>query len=189
MDPILGEIKIFAGTFAPVGWEFCNGQLIPISSNQALFSLIGTIYGGDGRTTFALPNLGGRVPIHANATHRLGAAGGVETVTLQEKEMPSHTHTAVANFSASLNVSTADATTNTPSATAVLAKGLAASGRSALGEANIYGTTGGTAMNCVTTGGTVTNSYTGGNNAHTNMQPYLSVNFIIAMQGTYPSRP
>ena len=96
-DPFIAEIRIFAGNFAPRGWAFCNGQLLPISQNTALFSLVGTTYGGDGRTTFGLPNLQGRVPMHPGngpglTARQLGESGGVETVTLAESQMPTHTH-------------------------------------------------------------------------------------------------
>jgi len=107
-EPFIAEIGIFAGNFAPRGWAFCNGQILPISQNTALFSLVGTTYGGDGRTTFALPNLQGRAPMHPGTgpgltTRRLGQSGGVETVTLSEAQMPSHTHTMQASTGMALD--------------------------------------------------------------------------------------
>src|ERR671934_1375449 len=100
-QPFIGEIRMFAGNFAPAGWAFCNGQLLAISENDALFNLIGTTYGGDGQSTFALPDLRSRVPIHQGNSHVLGEMGGVETVTLTTNQIPSHTHTAVASSAGS----------------------------------------------------------------------------------------
>ncbi len=168
-EPFLAEIRIFAGNFAPRGWAFCNGQLLPIAQNTALFSLIGTTYGGDGRTTTALPNLEGRVPMHPGrgpglTSRRLGEKGGVETVTLTEAQMPNHNHQmrAAAEFG--------DMQAPTGNSMAIT-------------SVNVYGP----AQNLV---GLAENTLpnAGGGQAHNNCQPYLAMNFIIALVGLYPSR-
>ena len=169
-EPFIAEIRIFAGNFAPRGWAFCNGQLLPISQNTALFSLIGTTYGGDGRTTTALPNLEGRVPMHPGrgpglTSRRLGQRGGSETVTLSEAQMPAHKHQAQA--------SSGNADTNAP-ANHTMAS-IVARGSSVYAAANNLGTFDDLAP-------------TGGSQAHNNMQPFLAMNFIIALVGLYPSR-
>lgn len=170
-EPFIAEIRIFAGNFAPRGWAFCDGQLLPISQNTALFSLIGTTYGGDGRTTTALPNLQGRAPMHPGrgpglTQRRLGEQGGFETATLTEAQMPNHAHT--------LRARNAPASANTASADTALA-------RSALGFAY--------SESSPTVGlapGALENA--GGDQAHNNMQPFLTMYFIIALVGLYPSR-
>jgi microcystin-dependent protein len=167
-EPFLAEIRIFAGNFAPRSWAFCNGQLLPISQNTALFSLIGTTYGGDGRTTTALPNLQGRAPMHPGrgpglTSRRLGERGGVETITLSQAQMPNHTHQFVG--------SDEDADRNSPAASRYLAEG-----------EQIYGP----ASNLTAMGDALQN--VGGSQAHNNLQPFLAINFIIALQGLYPSR-
>lgn len=172
-EPFVAEIRIFAGNFAPRGWAFCDGQLLPISENTALFSLIGTTYGGDGRTTTALPNLQGRAPMHPGrgpglTARRLGEKVGVETVTLTEAQIPSHSHTARA--------STSTAAPGGPTNTSSLAQ-----------------TGGGDAYQSNTTANLVdlasqTLATTGGSQPHDNVQPYLTLNFIIALVGLYPSR-
>jgi microcystin-dependent protein len=144
-EPFIAEIRIFAGNFAPRGWAFCNGQLLPVAQNTALFSLIGTTYGGDGRTTTALPNLQGRAPMHPGrgpglTSRRLGESGGSETVTLSTAQMPNHNHPLMAS-----------------------AENLVPMANEALPAA-------------------------GGSQSHNNMQPYLAINFIIALTGLYPSR-
>jgi microcystin-dependent protein len=169
-DPFIGEIRIFAGNFAPRGWAFCNGQLLSISQNTALFSLLGVTYGGDGRTTFALPDLQGRVPMHAGrgpglTTRSLGQQGGVESVTLAASQMPQHTH--------ALQATTDPATLNAPTTTRTLA-------RSRGGFA--YQSGGGTGA----TLSSQTLADAGGSQAHNNMQPYLALSFIIALQGIFP---
>ncbi len=173
-EPFIAEIRIFAGNFAPRGWAFCDGQLLPIAQNTALFSLIGTTYGGDGRSTTALPNLQGRAPMHPGrgpglTARRLGQKVGVETVTLSEAQIPSHTHTARA---ASVFPNTVDTPTNT----------------TALDRASggfVYHTD--TASN-VADLASATVATTGGGQAHTNLQPFLTLIFIIALVGTYPAR-
>jgi len=166
-EPFIAEIRIFAGNFAPRGWAFCNGQLLPISQNSALFSLIGTTYGGDGRTTTALPNLQGRAPMHPGhgpglSQRRLGENGGAATATLTEAQMPSHNH-ALRGF---------------PSAEA--ANPTSTRG---LGNAPMYQVPGAlSSMNPDTVG------LTGGNQVHNNLQPFLGMYFIIALVGLYPSR-
>lgn len=170
-EPFTAEIRIFAGNFAPRGWAFCNGQLLPISQNTALFSLIGTTYGGDGRSTTALPNLQGRAPMHPGrgpglTARRLGQRGGSEIVSLSEAQMPNHTHT--------LQSTDDDATTNLPDNTTALA--LADLSAYHTGTANLVG------MNDAAM------PTTGGSEPHNNMQPFLAINFIIALVGLYPSR-
>ena len=171
MDPFLGEIRMFAGNFAPRGWEFCNGQLISIAQNTALFALLGVTYGGDGKTTFALPNLQARFPMHAGAgpglmPRQLGEAGGVDRVQLTVAQMPGHTHGMTA---------AATANTGTPSAQVGLAP--------AADNSSIYRQPGArTPMDAATIGVAGTGA------AHENRQPYLALNFIIAMQGIFPPR-
>ncbi len=173
-EPFIAEIRIFAGNFAPRGWAFCDGQLLPIAQNTALFSLIGTTYGGDGRTTTALPNLQGRAPMHPGrgpglTSRRLGERVGVETVTLSEAQIPSHTHTARGTSS---NGTAGAAPTNTSSF-----------GKDFNPRAYHPATT----SNLVDMA-SETLSTTGGGQPHTNLQPFLTLNFIIALQGLYPSR-
>ena len=172
-EPFVAEIRIFAGNFAPRGWAFCDGQLLPIANNTALFSIIGTTYGGDGRTTTALPNLQGRAPMHPGrgpglTARRLGEKVGVETVSLSESQIPSHTHT--------VRAATSPANPIPPSNTTSL-------GRSAAGTAYQSDTS----SNLVDMA-SETIATTGGGQAHTNVQPYLTLNFIIALVGLYPSR-
>ncbi len=168
-EPFVGEIRMFAGNFAPQGWAFCDGQLLAVSQNDALFSLLGTIYGGDGRTTFGLPDLRGRIPIHAGdgpglAPRRLGAKGGAEKVTLTVNQIPSHTHTLRAS-------------TNIPS------------DRSPTGQTTGQATTD-LYINDTPIVDMATNSISqiGGSQSHTNLMPYICVHFIIALFGIYPSR-
>lgn len=162
-EPFLAEIRMVGFNFAPRGWAFCDGQILPINQNQSLYSLLGTTYGGDGRTTFALPDLRGRVPIHTSNNYILGQRSGEETHTLNTNEMPQHNHNAEG--------SSAAATDNT-SAGKVLAQ-----------SSQIYHAP--TNLAAMRTG-TVAN--TGGSQAHNNMQPYLAVYFCIALQGLFPSR-
>jgi microcystin-dependent protein len=166
--PFLGEIKLISWNFPPKGWSFCNGQLLPINQNQALFSILGTIYGGDGRVNFALPDLRSRVPIHigGQAGAVLGQMGGEEAHTLVASEMPTHSHL--------LYASTTQGDVNTPSGH-VLARdpGMIYRPQSSGNVINLNPAI-------------ITN--TGGSQPHQNMQPYLVVNFIIALQGIFPSR-
>ena len=174
-EPFIAEIKIFAGNFAPRGWAFCNGQLLPIAQNTALFSLVGTTYGGDGRTTFGLPKLQGRIPLHPGngpglTTRRLGELGGVETVTLSEAEMPSHSHATAATLRA-----------NSGAATSADPRG------NSLAAAKIYKAD---VPGVDTSAGSVNNQTgsAGDSEPHANMPPYLTLNFIIALVGLYPTR-
>jgi microcystin-dependent protein len=171
-DPFVAEIRIFAGNFAPTGWASCDGQLIPISQNTALFSLLGTMYGGDGKSTFALPNLSGRAPMFWGQSQGLslydqGQEGGSPSVTLLQTEMPAHNH----------QVMTANAAgdINTP-ANLSLARSTGGSIYAATGVAAASAM----AFNMV--------APTGGGLPHNNMQPYLALYFIIAMQGVFPPR-
>ena len=172
-EPFIAEIRIFAGNFAPRGWAFCNGALLPVSQNTALFSLIGTTYGGDGRSTTALPNLEGRAPMHPGngpglTARNLGAKLGTETETLTTNQMPTHDHTFVA-----------DGSTGGP-----LGGGANASDpvNNYLGASTKYQSTVASTKDMATT------SSVGGGGSHTNLQPFLAMNFIIALEGLYPSR-
>ncbi len=176
-EPFIAEVRIFAGNFAPRSWAFCDGQLLPIAQNTALFSLLGTTYGGDGRTTFALPDLRGRAPIHAGSgpglsTRRLGQKGGEENVTLNILQIPSHNHTATLTLHADSTVATSDKPEDMYPA------------RNAA-STPVYGDTANTTLG---TGSAIINN-TGGNQSHNNMQPYVTVNYIIATIGLFPSRP
>jgi microcystin-dependent protein len=165
-EPFLGELRIMSFNFPPRGWAFCNGQLLPINQNQALFSLLGTTFGGDGRVNFALPDLRTRVPIHDGNGHMLGERGGEQAHTVAISEMPTHTH--------ALNASTAVATANT------------GPGGNYLGQSSgvfLYNS----AANLVTMAPNAIGSV-GGSQAHTNMQPFLVLNFCIALQGIFPSQ-
>lgn len=188
MDPFLGEIIMFGGNFAPRSWAFCDGQLLPINTNQALFSILGTIYGGDGRTTFALPDLRGRVAMHPGngpglSSRRLGQKGGVESVTLNVTQIPSHTHTGMpVTGNVLINVNNSDGDSNTPNGN-YIAKHPTSNGFStSVGEGrNPY-------LNGVSHNLTSAVANTGGNQSHTNMQPFTCINYIIALQGVFPSR-
>ena len=176
--PYMSELRIMSFGFAPKGWALCNGQFMPINQNQALFSLLGTTYGGDGRVTFALPNLQGRVPIGMGPGYALGQTGGESSHTLTRNEMPAHAHTINAkNASADENVGG-----RTPSPSVVLAEGIAALPNQQTASVNIYGTGG---PNRVLALATVTNA--GGSQPHENRQPYLVLNVCIALQGVFPS--
>src|SRR5690242_513541 len=162
-EPFLGEIKIISWNFPPKGWTFCNGQLLPINQNQALFSILGTTYGGDGRVNFGLPNLQGRMPVHVGNGIVLGELGGETSHTLNISELPAHNHVPVG--------SSTDASVPGPSGAVWANK-----------ATNPYSTAGGVSMNpaCITA--------VGGNQPHENMSPYLVLNFIIALQGIFPSQ-
>jgi len=183
MDPFLAEIVMFGGNFAPRGWALCDGQLLAISQNTALFSLLGTTYGGDGRTTFALPDLRGRAAVHAGTgpgltNRRLGERSGTEHNILNVTQIPSHSH------AASLKVSNADATVSAATQGASIATPGTSDGRSFTGTLG-YGAG---APNVDLSAASVTTGNTGGNQSVNNMQPYEVVNYIICMQGAFPSR-
>lgn len=169
-EPFLAEVRIVGFNFAPRGWAFCDGQILPINQNQSLYSLLGTTYGGDGRTSFGLPDLRGRVPMHVGRSngggdHREGQKSGEETHTLSGAEMPQHTHT--------LRASSTNANSGVPTGH-VLAS-------STLPEAYRDPTNLGFMRS-----GSITN--VGGGQAHENMQPYIALNFCIALRGLFPSR-
>lgn len=169
-SPYIGEIRMFAGNFAPVGWAFCKGQLVQISENETLFGLIGTTYGGDGQSTFALPNLASRVPIHTGTNpnngqaYVMGQAAGAEQVTITAQTMPTHSHPFMAT---SNNATVANASGNVLAQTPTYTPYIAATPNTPL------------AANAVLA--------TGGSQPHTNVQPYLTINFIISLFGIYPT--
>lgn len=193
MDPFLGQVLLFAGNFAPRGWALCNGQLLAINQNTALFSLLGTIYGGDGRTTFALPDLRGRAPIHQGtgpglSHYHLGQKGGVESVTLSPLEIPSHNHGIDMSrlqgaVDIPVNTEGGGADTSNPGE-GVLTKNNADVFAS---EATANAKYGGQTIPVAITGQATTMN-SGASQAHTNIQPFLTMNYIIAVQGVFPSR-
>jgi microcystin-dependent protein len=169
-DPFVAEIRIFPFNFAPKGWAWCDGQLLPLSQNTALFSLLGTTYGGDGKSTFALPDLQGRAPMHPGqgpglSLHDLGETGGSETVSLLESEIPAHTHSFMA--------SQADGISRLPEANRV---------------ANMIGVNGYAAPGALVQFNPNALAPAGGDQPHNNMQPYLTFYFCIALQGVFPPR-
>lgn len=169
-DPFVAEIRIFPFNFAPKGWAFCDGQILPLSQNTALFSLLGTTYGGDGKSNFALPNMQGNAPMHPGqgpglSLHDLGETGGSETVSLLESEIPSHSHALVASLSDGLD---------TKPAAEQFAQGVGV---------QIWGT--GSANASLSDNALAP---AGGDQPHNNMQPYLTLNFCIALQGIFPPR-
>lgn len=165
-QPYVGEIRMFAGNFAPVGWMFCEGQLLPISENETLFQLIGTTYGGDGQSTFALPDLRGRIPIHQGNGFILAETGGAEEITLTVSQIPAHSHPLVASI--------ANGSSGSP-ANSVPANG-------SVGAAFLYFVDNPNVNMAPQSIGS-----TGGSQPHTNFQPYLCVNFIISLFGIFPS--
>jgi microcystin-dependent protein len=191
-NPFLGQITLFAGNFAPRAYAFCQGQLLPIASNTALFSILGTVYGGDGRTTFGLPDLRGRCAIHPGrgpglSTYVLGERQGIERVNLNLLQLPSHNHTTSHDISATVNAIATDASSPSPATGDSIAKTA-----TDLGDVvNAYAPSG-TATNVNLTagafGGSVVLSNTGGSQSHENRRPFIAVNYIIALQGTYPAR-
>jgi len=172
VEPFLAEIRIFGFNFPPTGWAFCNGQLMPISQNTALFALLGTIYGGDGKSTFALPDLRSSAPMHEGqglglSYRNQGEVGGSQTVTLLQSEMPVHTHT--------VNASSTPANVGTPTPTVHIAR---SKGQTAYAPPNN-----------LTPMAVQTIAPTGGDFPHNNLMPYLAMNFCIALQGVFPPRP
>jgi microcystin-dependent protein len=165
-EPFLSEIRIMSFAFPPKGWALCNGQLLPINQNQALFALLGTTFGGNGQVNFALPNLQGRTPIHVGNRHNLGEAGGEKMHTLSINEMPMHTHV--------LNATNTVGNTIVPSNAAVFAN---------VAPSQVFSG----AQNLAAMHPSVV-SNTGGSQPHDNMQPYLTLSFCIALQGIFPSR-
>jgi microcystin-dependent protein len=166
-QPYVGEIRMFAGNFAPAGWMFCEGQLLPISENTTLFQLIGTTYGGDGQSTFALPDLRGRVPIHQGNGFILAETGGAEEITLTVQQVPAHTHA----FSGTSDA----ASTAAPGGSVTVARALAST-ITPYGSDNPSGNMSPQMIGSV-----------GGSQPHTNFQPYLCVDFIISLFGIFPS--
>jgi microcystin-dependent protein len=164
-EPFLSEIKIVSFNFPPKGWALCNGQFLPINQNQALFALLGTTYGGNGQTTFALPNMQGKVPLHSGSAHTLGETAGSTSVTISMQTLPQHSHPVLA---------TNNAGDTTLAANSVLAQG-----------AKVYGDGPPAAGSTVLAPSTV--SSVGGSQPHNNMMPYLVMNFVIALQGIFPS--
>ena len=163
MQPFVGEIRMFGGNFAPAGWMFCEGQLLPISENETLFQLIGTTYGGDGQSTFALPDLRGRAPVHQGNGVSLAETGGAEDVTLTVQQIPAHSHA----MQASADIPAASSPAN-----------------SVLGQAAAKVYRAGSPTVSLNPGSMAT---TGGSQPHTNVQPYLCVSFIISLFGIFPS--
>jgi len=170
-EPFVGEIRMFAGNFAPRGWAFCDGQLLAVSQNDALFSLLGTIYGGDGRTTFGLPDMRGRIPVHAGSgpgmsPRRLGEKGGAEKVTITINQIPGHNHGSIqASGDPASSVNPVGNALGVPNSTDLYADDLSAVNMD---------------QSAITS--------TGGSQNHTNLMPFLCIHFIIALFGIYPSR-
>ena len=163
-QPYVGEIRMFAGNFAPVGWMFCEGQLLPISENETLFQLIGTTYGGDGESTFALPDLRGRIPIHQGSGFILAETGGAEEITLTVQQIPAHSHPFLGS----------NAVANDPNPNP-----------NTLGESSAISLYQSAAPNAPMAAQMI--GPVGGSQPHTNFQPYLCINFIISLFGLYPS--
>jgi microcystin-dependent protein len=176
--PYVSEIKIISFNFPPRGWALCNGQTLQINQNQALFSLLGTTYGGDGQTTFALPNMQGRVAMHLGNSHVQGETAGEAAHALTITEMPSHTHTIGVD-----SATVADSNSNTPTTNSVLGQSIGKPSSGASFPVAMYGSTGAAAALAA---GTIGNA--GGSQPHNNAQPHLVLNFIIALQGIFPSR-
>jgi microcystin-dependent protein len=164
-QPYVGEIRMFAGNFAPAGWMFCSGQLLPISENETLFNLIGTTYGGDGQSTFALPDLQSRVPIHFGSGFVLAETGGAEEITLTTQQIPAHSHPLLASLNSAGGSTVTGNLTGQVGATQIYREVAPASPMSPLA------------------GGS-----TGGSQPHTNLQPYLTLNYIISLFGIFPSQ-
>jgi microcystin-dependent protein len=163
-NPYVGEVRLFGGNFAPAGWAFCDGSLLPISEYDVLFNLIGTTYGGDGQTTFALPDLRGRLPVHQGASYVIGQAGGVESVALSVNQLPAHTHAAAASASAGTGPAPGNAIWAATSTDPLYGPGPATGSAMAPAVQPV-----------------------GGGQPHDNLMPYLCVSFIICLFGIYPS--
>lgn len=176
--PFMGEIKIISWNYAPKGWALANGQFLPINQNQALFSLFGTSYGGNGQTTFAIPDLRSRVPLHMGGGFVTGQAGGEAAHTLNISELPTHFHPLVADAATA-----ATSNSNTPAAGNSLGQSIGAPSQGANFAASIYSTS---APNNTMAPQSVTN--VGGSQPHENRQPYLALNMVVALQGVFPSR-
>lgn len=197
MEGTIGEIRGFGGNFAPRAWAFCDGQLLSIAQNTALFSILGTTYGGDGRTTFALPDLRGRAPISAGTgpgltTRKLGSRSGTETVTLNVLSMPSHTHfattTTSGTSSADLKISSEGGTSGSPIEGGSLGVEAASSAFFYNSDAAPTVKLASGSISNIQTATSVTIGPTGGSQYHNNMQPYLTIHWVICLQGVFPSR-
>jgi microcystin-dependent protein len=166
--PYVGEIRLFAGNFAPANWYFCNGQLLPIAEFDVLFNLIGTTYGGDGQSTFALPDMRGRIPVHASGTgpYLLGESGGVENVTLQVPQLPAHQHAFVSTQAAINDSPAGSVLAATPTASPIYSTGAPGNGNTLSPSSNVT---------------------VGGGQPHSNLMPYQCVSFIISAFGIFPS--
>ena len=169
-EPFLAEVRLVGFNFAPRGWAFCDGQILPINQNQSLYSLLGTTYGGDGRTSFALPDMRGRTPMHVGDGHTLGQKSGEETHTLSAAEMPQHDHAFHATNDTATSGAPGSGNDRVP-------------GQSTLNLAEVYRSSG-TSVNL----NSAAIAHAGGGQGHNNMQPYLAVNFCIALRGLFPSR-
>lgn len=173
-QPFVGEIRMFAGNFAPAGWMFCDGQKIPISEYDTLFQLIGTTYGGDGQQTFGLPDLRGRAPIHQGNGYVLGQMGGVENVTLTSNQIPSHSHAVKVNKGVTQGGNNAD----TPAGNVVGVNGA---------RGNEFSTTANGVMGSLNYSASPNTTVVGGSQPHDNMKPYLGIRYIISLYGIFPS--
>ncbi|MEM6722096.1 MAG: tail fiber protein [Bacteroidota bacterium] len=190
MNPFLAQIIMFGGNFAPRGWALCNGQLLPIAQNQALFSLLGTTYGGDGRTTFALPDLRSRSPIHAGrgpglADIKLGQRGGIETKTLTVLELPNHFHNA-GTMKGTIGTNEEDGDSEDPKGRVLGPVQVSSSSPVSVTPYNSEPIDTSMAIGSVSISGNT--GATGGNQSFNIRNPYLGINYIIALQGTFPSR-
>lgn len=192
VDPLLGSISMFAGNFAPRGWALCQGQLLAISQNTALFSILGTTYGGDGRTTFALPDLRGRAPVSSGhgpglSQRNLGSRSGTEITTLSINNLPNHSHNATFTQTAGVSTTPAvadEANTDEPTNNKLAIPNISGANKvysNATADANL-------ANGTATVAGNVTIAPTGNQQAFNNMQPYLTINYVIALVGVFPSR-
>ena len=180
MEPFIGQIIMFAGNFAPRGWAFCDGQLLPIAQNTALFSILGTTYGGDGRTSFGLPDLRGRIPLHAGqgpglTNYTLGQRGGVEQVTVNLQQLPAHNHT----VSVTTNAQSGGGDSSSPSNAVWAQDGVVGAQPYSSSAPNITMRSNAVEANVASSGG---------GQSHENRQPYLTINYIIALVGIFPSR-